>query len=238
MYWNIEKMKTAVVTRSDENIKSISDLTHPFLKKYAFECGADFIILDQEPIIWVNNNRPHYRILKCQNLLNTYQRLLLLDTDMLILPNCPNIFKEVPYDYIGSIFEDKGGRKPDRMARIKDIQNQWGNIGWENGYTNAGTFVLSDCHKHIFDSNNGEYWKGRGSVDVHLSYMARKNNYKFHELSYKWNHMTMFSERWNNYADRFNSYIIHYAGRGFFDKNINDRILQIKYDLQKINKIK
>ena len=227
-------MKSAIVTRSDNKIKSLSDLTHPFLKKYAKKCDSDFIILSQEPIIWVNNNRPHYRILECKNLLKKYQRLLLLDTDMLILPNCPNVFQEVPYDCIGSIFEDKGTRKPDRLSRMRDIQNKWGDIGWNSGYTNAGTFVISSCHDHIFDSVNGKYWEGRGSVDVHFSYMARKHNYKFHELSFKWNHMTMFSESWNKNADRFQSYIIHYAGRGIFDKDVSDRILQIKKDIKTI----
>ena len=32
--------------------------------------------------------------------------------------------------------------------------------------------------------------------------------------------MTMFSEGWNDNADRFDSHIIHYAGEGIFDKGI------------------
>ena len=38
------------------------------------------------------------------------------------------------------------------------------------------------------------------------------------QLDYRWNHMTMFSEPWNDNADRFESFIIHYAGRGVFDE--------------------
>jgi hypothetical protein len=44
----------------------------------------------------------------------------------------------------------------------------------------------------------------------------------------KWNHMTMFSEPWNGNANRFDSYIIHYAGKGVFDKT--SRMEQIKSD--------
>ena len=227
-------MKYALVTRADKNIKIMSDITHPFLKDYAKKCKCDFIVLDGEPLIWTDDKRPHYRILECIKLLDKYERLILLDTDMLILPSCPNILDEVPFDCVGSIFEDKGTRKPERLESIKNIQDEWGNVGWEKGYTNAGTFVLSNCHKRILDSHNGHYWKERGSVDVHMSYIVRKNNYKIHELSYKWNHMTMFSEKWNGYADRFDSYIIHYAGRGIFDANIHDRISQIKNDIIKI----
>ena len=85
-------MKIAIVTRSDNNIKEMSQLTHPLIKKYADTCHADFISLDQEPPIWTQDHKPHYRILKCKDLLNKYDRIAILDTDMLVLPNCPNIF--------------------------------------------------------------------------------------------------------------------------------------------------
>ena len=225
-------MKLAVVTRSDANIREISSLTHPLLRRYASKCNADFIVLGKEPLVWTNDHRPHYRILECSRLLEIYDRLLLLDTDMLILPRCPNAFDEVPYDCIGSIHEDKGVRRKVRLQRIQDIQSAWGDIGWKDGYTNAGTFVISKCHNRIFDSYGGQYWLKSGSVDLHVSYMARRNGYKFHELSYKWNHMTMFSEEWNGFANRFDSYIIHYAGRGIFDKDISDRVTQIKRDIK------
>ena len=226
-------MKIAIVTRSDDNIKEMSQLTHPFMKKYANMCNADFILLDQDPIIWTQDNKPHYRILKCKDLLNKYDRIAILDTDMLVLSNCPNIFDEVPYDCIGSIFEDRGTKKNDRLDRINAIQNKWGDIGWREGYTNAGTFIVSGCHSNIFDAYKGQYWLDNGSVDLHLSYLIRKNKYKIHELSYKWNHMTMFSENWNSCADRFESYIIHYAGRGIFDRNVKTRCEQIKKDIKK-----
>ena len=46
--------------------------------------------------------------------------------------------------------------------------------------------------------------------------------------------MTMFSESWNNFANRFDSNIIHYAGVGIFDGGCSNRIDQIKKDLEKI----
>ena len=63
--------------------------------------------------------------------------------------------------------------------------------------------------------------------------VTRKNNYKFYELSYKWNHMTMFSEKWNKKADRFDSCIIHYAGGGRFERGVKDRLQQIKKDIKR-----
>ena len=104
------------------------------------------------------------------------------------------------------------------------------------GYTNAGTFVVSKQHKNIFTPHNGEYWLDWGSADLHLSYNIHKYGHKIYELDFKWNHMTLFSEPWNNNADRFQSYIIHYAGGGLFDEGMISRKHQMESDLKKLSK--
>ena len=227
-------MKKLIITRSDNTIKHMTDITLPIMKDYAKKCGADFKILSHTPKIKTYDNKPHYRILEVYNLLSEYDRVLCLDCDMLITKNCPDIFKVVPEDMIGSIYEDKGSRKGDRLSRINQIQRSFGDVGWRGNYTNAGTFILSKEHRDIFLPVNGKYWNDRGSVDVHLSYNIHKYGFKVYELEYKWNHMTMFSELWNNNANRFDSYIIHYAGRGIFDKNMTTKVKQIIKDRNKI----
>jgi len=227
-------MKLALVTRADDNIKEMTDITFPPIKNYANKIGADFIILSENPPFLTADDKPHYRILKVYDILNEYDRVLCLDADMLINKNCPNIFDIVPEDMIGSIYEDKGSRRYDRHQKILGIQNAWGNVGWREGYTNAGTFVLSSMHKNIFLPHKNQYWLEWGSVDVHLSYNIHKYGFKVKELEYKWNHMTMFSESWLN-ANRFESFIIHYAGGGIFERDtIKTRIEQIKKDYETI----
>ena len=54
--------KYAIVTRSDDNIQTMSELTHPSIKSYANKCEADLLILDKEPPVMTEDNRPHYRI--------------------------------------------------------------------------------------------------------------------------------------------------------------------------------
>lgn len=227
-------MKYALVTRADENIKKMTNITLPPMKEYAKRIGADFIQLDHKPPLLTDDNKTHYRILKVRDILEEYDRVLCLDADMLVNKNIPNIFTVVPENKMGSIFEDKGSRKPDRINKILGIQKHWGNVSWKDNYTNAGTFVLSKEHRDIFLPHNGQYWIGWGSADLHMSYMAHKLGFEIMELPFKWNHMTMFSEKWNNNADRFQSYIIHYAGKGVFDSNVETRIEQIKKDYKKI----
>jgi|TARA_R110000803_G_scaffold113255_1_gene181616 lipopolysaccharide biosynthesis glycosyltransferase len=227
-------MKYLVVTRADSNIESYTKVTLPIIESYSKEWEADFRILSHTPSIMTEDEKTHYRILEVQQLLDEYDRILCLDSDMIITKNCPNPFDEVPFDCVGTIYEDKGSRQQDRKKHIHNIQQHWSNVGWVSGYTNAGTFMLSNIHKNIFEPVNGEYYKGWGSVDVHLAYNIHKYNFKVHELSYKWNHMTMFSEGWNGSPNRFDSYIIHYAGHGIFDRNINSKVNQIHSDYKTI----
>jgi len=227
--------KNVIITRADNGIREITDITFPLIKKYAKEVEADFIVLDHKPPFLTSDNKPHYRILKVREILEDYDRALLLDCDMLININVPNIFKEVPEDTIGSIYEDKGSRKGDRLNKIKGVQQVWGDVGWKQGYTNAGTFIMSKQHRDIFNPHKGKYWLDWGSADIHMSYNIHKFGFKFKELPFKWNHMTMFSEPWNNNANRFLSYIIHYAGGGIFENGkVSNRIQQIRRDYNKI----
>lgn len=224
-----------IVTRADNNIKSMTDITIPLFKEYAKKIGADFKTLSHQPPILSDDNKTHYRIIEVGNLLNDYDRVLCLDADMIINKDCPNIFELVPEDMIGSIYEDKGSRKPDRIEKISVIQRTWGDVGWKENYTNAGTFLVSKMHKNIFLPVHGTYWTAWGSADLHLSYNIHKYNFKVFELEYKWNHMTMFSEPWNNHADRFKSYIIHYAGGGIFEEGrFRNRLDQIRSDYNQI----
>lgn len=226
--------KYLVVTRADDNIKQMTDITLPIMREYAEKCGADFKIISEPAPFMTDDNKPHYRIIKVRDFLEEYDRVLLLDADMIINKDCPNIFEVVPEDKIGSIYEDVGSRQPHRRGLIRAIQQRWGDVGWNGGYTNAGTFLVSKQHKDIFLPNEGQYYTGWGSADVHLSYMIHKLGFEVHRLPFQWNHMGMFSEPWNNRANRFDSHIIHYAGGGVFDAGVKNRMEQIKKDYEKI----
>ena len=128
--------KYLVATRADDKHKEISDITHDNLKRYAEFCDADFKVIED-----CQGIHHHYRILQFYDLFDTYDRILSLDTDILILRSCLNIFEVVPEEKIGTIFEDKGSRQKDRRKRIKKIQTEKEDIGWTEGYINTGFAV-------------------------------------------------------------------------------------------------
>tara|TARA_B100000900_G_scaffold254828_2_gene217110 strand:+ start:8536 stop:9276 length:741 start_codon:yes stop_codon:yes gene_type:complete len=218
-------MKLAIVTRCEKNYK-FSSLSHPILKEYASMCGADFIIISERKI---NIGPFHNEIFQCYELLDYYDRICVIDSDVL-LNNPPNIFKLVPYDKIGLVFEDIGFRKKDRLRDILLVQKKFGNVDWKRGYLNSGFIVFSKVHKDIFKINKKYFWNKIGFDDVQIGYMINKLNYKIFELPYKFNHVSLFSEAGKNWLK---SYVIHYGGRGFYRKL--SRFEQMKRDLYILN---
>ena len=235
-------MNLLVTTRADATCVDWVELTHPIIRRYAERVKADFIVLDEsvdckEATGGIGNGIYQYRIMKHYDLHSEYDRILHLDTDMLIAPNCPNLFEEIPYDHIGSIYEDIGTRKIQRFQCMLNAQRQFGNIGWRENYINTGVFVTSNMHRDIYQKINNRYFVDWGTDDIHIGYLIQKYGFKIKELPYQFNHMTMFSEEWNNAACRFDSYIIHYAGRGIFDETVaTTKLEQAKKDYQRLYK--
>lgn len=228
-------MKFLVTTTADKNIRDMTDLTHPIIKTFAEKWDADFLVLDKDADCDVPMGKIHYRIMELYNLLDKYDRIVQLDSDILIMPTCPNLFELVPYNEIGAIFEDIGSRRANRRNRIMKVQFEWGMIGWKQRYINTGVFVVSRPHKEIFRKFEGQYWTHLGFDCIHLSYQIHRLGLKVFELSYKFNHMSMFSEPWHGSPSRFGSYIIHYAGAGAFpDKGNRTRVELIRDDIKEI----
>lgn len=216
--------KRLIAVRSDDNVKDYAELTLPLIEDYAQKCEADFLQIQD-----CKGLHPHYRIMQFYELFDEYDRILSMDSDVIIRSFCPNIFNEISFDTIATVLEDKGSRQEDRRQRLKLVQEKFGDVGLKEGYINTGFALFSKDHKDLFkerDENN--LWMSYGYDDVYLRYMIEKLNLKIQELPYQFNHMSMFSEEWNGFQSRFNSFVIHYAGQGF--SNIVKRDDQIKQD--------
>lgn len=200
-------MKLALVTRSDDNVKAMTDVTHPIIKKYAEKCNAEFIILtdDKKP------PESHWRILQLYKLLDDYDRVIIMDSDIIIKKDCPNLFEVVPEDCIGTVFEDVGSRQSHRRQLIEQVQKERNDVGWRSGYINTGVFVVSKMHKEIFNLDITKVWRGFGEDDVELGYQIRKFWFNIFELDYHFNMMSLFTEKGES---RFNGFMIHFAGNG------------------------
>ena len=210
-------MRLAIVTRADSSIKEMTDITHPVMREYAKKIGADFIILDDD-----KGMHHHYRILQLYKLFDIYDRIISMDSDVIIAPDCPNLFEVVPEDKIVTVYEDLFSRQMDRRIRIAKANEKFGDIKWRGGYVNSGCMVFSKCHQDLFKPGR-QLWMELGYDDVYLGYWIVKLNMPAYSMSLKFNYMRHFDEGGTN---RLYAYIIHYAGQGFS----GDRIGDIKRD--------
>ena len=233
-------MKLLLTTRADATSVEWAELVHPLFYRYAKRVGADFLVLDEatdakDATGGIGNGVYQYRIMKHYDLHAYYDRIIAFDTDMLLTPDCPNLFDVVPYDHVGTILEDVGSRAPQRVQCMLNAQRQFGDIGWRSEYINTGVFVTSKCHRDIYQKIDDQYFVDWGTDDIHIGYLIKKYGYKIKELPYQFNHMTMFSEAWNGSPDRFDSHIIHYAGRGVFDEGIaTNKLHQARLDYERL----
>ena len=239
----LNKMKLLVATYSDQKcIDAYGKFTIPIIENYAKECGADFInmSINAEVPFGEWNYVAMHTIYK---LFDTYDRILYMDSDILISKGCPNLFNVTEGGIVfAGVSEDVGSRKENRVHRLKDVQNFYEKdspnkspIALIRGYINAGMYLASKYHQAVFQPVNGKLYNKIGYDSPHISYQLFRLGYYFWELDYKWNHMSMFSEAWNGSPSRFDSYFIHYAGDAKFpDKGKMTRNELIKSDWDRI----
>lgn len=227
-------MKKLITVRADQNIGGYTNMTLPLIRAYAQRIGADFKLLENNYANSISDGLFHYRIMEIGNLLKEYDRVLNLDADIILNKNVPDIFEFVDEDKVATVFEDKGSRISHRRGLMASIQRMWGDVGWSEGYINSGCILFSKKHANIFQEHEGQVWNDFGFDDVHMGYMIHKHGHQIQELPFTFNHMTMFSEPWNGHANRFDSYLLHYAGKGVFEPRFNEKISQMRSDYEQI----
>jgi len=200
-------MRLAVVTICSGNqYEKIGKTTHPTLKAYADRIGADFFV-------WTETGRrpvPAYKKLDVGVMLGAYDRVLYIDTDIIIRPDAPNIFDVVPEDSVGVFFE---GRFSERVSCFLEWCQMFGidSSGWDRRYFNSGVMVVSKGHEALFTAppvEHNNYYE-----QTCLNANAFQHNIKMFGLSYKFNRMSLVDKATGE--PRHASYFIHYAGAFF-----------------------
>jgi lipopolysaccharide biosynthesis glycosyltransferase len=191
--------RTALVTIViGEKYERLAEVSHPLLKKYAEKTGSDFIVWKD----FDGHSLPAYKKLDIYGLLKEYDRVLFIDTDVIIRNDCPNLFELVPETYFGAFNEFPfTDRHEAMMSMCQDREWLQKKI-----YFNSGVFVCSASHRSIF----------RHGIEPNNFYEQTLLNFRLHALAipffdigYKFNRMTCLDIFG---VDRFDSFIMHYAG--------------------------
>ena len=189
--------------------QELATLTHPAIKAYADKIDADFMVISERKI---SKTTAHWEKFQIFDLLNDYERILYIDTDIIVRDDTPNMFDMVPNNQLGMFNE---GKFTDRSKELMiDICKQYGVTlpGWDGEYFNTGVIVISRCHKALFKKPEKEVFSFYEQSYLNMRIAEDKNlkELKMFGLSHHFNRMTCM-DRFTG-EDRFNSYLIHYAG--------------------------
>jgi len=189
----------------------------PSAEKFAERVDAEVVIIRKEVYRLEKTKSYNYKIFEkfqANRYTNKFERILRLDADIVISPDCPNMFELFSPEKLWVTFEDVGSRKKDRRRQIIIAQEALGPLPhWKKDYFNSGVVFSSDKHWRLYDLDGPTIHEtvklplGKYKEQTTLNHRARSLNYEIGDMGYKFNHLSMFK------GDRRGSYIVHFAGK-------------------------
>jgi len=161
--------------------QEMAGITHQSISRYADKVGADFKVISEQ-----THSTPHWEKFQIYDLLAHYDRILYVDTDVLITSDCPDLFQLVPPHVLGLFNE---GAYFDRKYEE---------------YFNTGVMVIPRCCRDLFTKPEIE----QGSIETFyeqnfLNDRIHGSGHQIRCLSHKFNKMDFIQAP---------GYIIHKAG--------------------------
>lgn len=200
-------MNAVVTIAIGDTYQSLAKMTHASIKAYAEKIGAEFIVIDRQR---VSVTSAHYEKFQIADLLNKYERIIYIDTDVIVRDDCPNLFEIVPENRLGAF--DEGAIMERRQALLQcaaDYNEPLKNEKtWDGRYYNTGVMVISRMHKDLFKRPEKEIWNYYEQSYLNLQILNRE--IRMFNLDYKFNRMHALDKKTGEH--RLVSYIVHYAG--------------------------
>ena len=201
----------------------------PLMRRYARKIGADFFVFDDK---WISTEySPMLLKWKVNTLFSMgYNRVLYVDADVLIKPESPDIFDEVPVGTLGVFDESEIMRlyPVDRARTCKKFvdnwRTKWGKIDYEypGYYFNAGVVVCDPtCNPFIYREDGIYGFNNDPLIDqTYLNVVSAKMPKTL--LNWKWNRMGVkIAHKFFNTDDMLDgSYFAHYCGMSGKEKPI------------------
>lgn len=202
-------MNLVLTIRQGDVYSSIAKLTHPTIKAYADKIGADFICISEKKIA---ETTPHWEKFQIFDLLVFYNRILFVDTDIIIRDDCPNLFDIVPENKLG-VFNEAPFTDRSKELLIdccKEYKETL--LNWNGEYYNSGVMVISRSHRFLFKKPELEYcnFYEQTYLNMRIAKEISQGNLDVFELEYKFNRMCCMDRFLGE--SRSASYIVHYAG--------------------------
>lgn len=182
-----------------EKYLRMAEITHPSIQAYADKVGADFLTLKHLRL----DTNPSWEKLQTYDLIERYDRILLIDTDMIVRRDCPDLFSLVSPDTLGAFDE---GKYFDRSAQMMGACMKYGDFlpDWCGAYYNCGLLVASRAQRELFKEpiERLDSYIEQGLLNLRI----QRDGIRMDDVGLAFNHLYSMG------SDRLSAYIIHYAG--------------------------
>jgi ADP-heptose:LPS heptosyltransferase len=189
-----------------EKYEKIAEITHPSIKAYADRIGADFKVISEKS---VSEEYIHFEKFQIHEMLLRYERIIFIDTDVIVRDDTPNLFDVVPSTKLGAFNEGF----LERAGSLSVICQKYGHQlqgDWDGSYYNTGVLVVSRCHRSLFKLPPQQVVIGDFYEQDYINMFIYLNKVPMFPLTYHYNRMSSIDKYVGE--NRHASYIIHYAG--------------------------
>lgn len=187
--------------------QELAKVTHPTLKDYSAKIQADFLSLDN---VDISNTTPHWEKFIIYDLLKAYDRIIYLDTDLVVRSFTPNLFDIVPIEQLGMWNEAQCLHRPRHLLVTEALKYGIDISGCDHKFYNSGVMVISKEHQEVFKKPTVELGDINSYYEqMYINIMIKKLNINMFDLSYHCNRIDYIDTL---VANKEESYIIHKAG--------------------------
>ena len=142
--------KFAVVTLANgEHGRAMAELSVPIFEQYAQKIGADFHVIQLDDLKY-----PLSAKFRIADYLDYYDRLIFLDIDIILAPDCPDLFQIVPAGSVG--MHDDG---PFVVGNGEWIQTEWDELCDSQGIPRISASVCYNTGVVVCDRSHKGMWQ-------------------------------------------------------------------------------
>jgi hypothetical protein len=197
--------------------RGLLELSGPFMERYAARIGAEFLPITERRIrhrLQWRKARVNLHLEKFQmgDLLDTFDRLLYLDADILVSASAPDFFALTTPEELGVVTDpgaENAWKRAEEMAAIAAKRGALESPA--PPYFNAGVLVLSRAHRELLRFDPAKLVPGRWPDQTYLNYESARQNLPRRYLDTKANFLPG-TPGWEDAAARRAAWMVHYAG--------------------------
>ncbi len=205
----MKQKQNAILTIAVGPYLKVWEKTKSYFEAYADKVNADLIVI--QDFDSGEFPSPHWLKLAIHHFLHKqYSRLIYFDADMIIRPDCPDLFEIVPEEKLG-IFNE--GKFVPRAIALHEAKLKLGDLPeWDGmSYYNTGVMVISQDHRHIFAPiEKIPHLRFAFGEQTFLNHRIIQGKVPIAELDYRFNRMSLMN-KWLG-VSRLDSFVVHYAG--------------------------